>query len=124
MQADTENSLAGSRGEARTGEEEVQSAAEGPSSRSKREDKVRQNVSSMMFVELLFWKNQRESEDVRDEYNWQVSPVIFLHCTAKDPKMGLDMQRAPDFREAAFWQESALFVDLRFASGKMLRLHS
>ena len=27
----------------------------------------------MMFVELLFWKNAHDSEDVRNEYNWKVS---------------------------------------------------
>ena len=37
------------------------------------EAKLQQNLSSMMYIELLFWKNQRETEDVRDEYNWRVS---------------------------------------------------
>ena len=26
----------------------------------------------MMFVELLFWKNAHDSEEVRDEYHWKV----------------------------------------------------
>lgn len=36
--------------------------------------KLQHNLSSMMYIELFFWKNQRESEDVRDEYNWRVRP--------------------------------------------------
>ena len=53
-------------------ETEAESAPAQSASRCNREAKVRQNVASMMFVELFFWKNQRESEDVREEYNWQV----------------------------------------------------
>ena len=29
-------------------------------------------MSSMTFVELLFWKNTRDAEEVREEYGWKV----------------------------------------------------
>lgn len=46
--------------------------AEGISARAEREAKAQANVASMMFVEVLFWKNQKEAEDIREEYNWRV----------------------------------------------------
>jgi hypothetical protein len=51
---------------------EGQSAADVSLSRLEKEAKAKANVASMMFVELLFWKNQKEAEDVREEYNWRV----------------------------------------------------
>jgi hypothetical protein len=33
---------------------------------------VRKGLASMMFVELLFWKNARDCEEVREEYGWKV----------------------------------------------------
>eukprot|EP01024_Parvocaulis_polyphysoides_P002218 TRINITY_DN10713_c0_g1_i1.p1 TRINITY_DN10713_c0_g1~~TRINITY_DN10713_c0_g1_i1.p1 ORF type:complete len:751 (-),score=189.35 TRINITY_DN10713_c0_g1_i1:248-2500(-) len=32
---------------------------------------VRQEISSIMMVELLFWKNAKDAEDVREEYRWK-----------------------------------------------------
>jgi len=52
--------------------DEGQSTADVSSSRMEKEAKAQANVASMMFVELLFWKNQKEAEDVREEYNWRV----------------------------------------------------
>lgn len=37
-------------------------------------------MSSMTFVELLFWKNTRDAEEVREEYGWQV-PVLGICVT-------------------------------------------
>ena len=34
-------------------------------------------MSSMIFVELLFWKNTRDAEEVREEYGWKV-PISLL----------------------------------------------
>ena len=36
------------------------------------EGRVREGVAALLFVEVLFWKTARESEAVRDQYNWQV----------------------------------------------------
>ncbi len=33
----------------------------------------RKGLAAMMFVELLFWKNAHDSEEVRNEYNWKVT---------------------------------------------------
>ena len=32
----------------------------------------REGCGALMFLELLFWKNARDSEYVRDEYLWRV----------------------------------------------------
>ena len=40
---------------------------------------VQQQVAGMVFLELMFWKNQKEAEDVREEYNWKVSGPHLLH---------------------------------------------
>lgn len=32
-----------------------------------------EGLQSMMFVELLFWKNAATAEDVGKQYNWKVS---------------------------------------------------
>ena len=37
-----------------------------------REGKLREKAGAMMFIELLFWKNAREAQDVRDTYNYKV----------------------------------------------------
>lgn len=55
--------------------DEAESGVAQSSARAEREAKVQQNVSSMMFVEMLFWKNQKECEDVQEEYNWRVSLI-------------------------------------------------
>lgn len=55
------------------GEREVMSSAEVP---PEREAEVQRNLTRMMFVELLLWKNQGESEEVRDEYHWRVRDVL------------------------------------------------
>ncbi|KAK9830387.1 hypothetical protein WJX72_011470 [[Myrmecia] bisecta] len=39
--------------------------------RAAKEAKVKEGASSMMFIELMFWKNAKDSEQVRDEYNWK-----------------------------------------------------
>ena len=36
---------------------------------------VKKGLASMMFVELLFWKNARDCEEVREEYGWKVPPA-------------------------------------------------
>ena len=41
---------------------------------------VQKGLSTMMFVELLFWKNARDCEEVRDEYRWKV-PACTHSCT-------------------------------------------
>ena len=60
----------------------------------------------MMFVELLFWKNQKESEEVRDEYNWRVSydlmnekPLLtgFCTCIQASPSIAASMLHCDDF---------------------------
>ena len=49
------------------------------SSAAVEEAAVRQQVAGMMFLELMFWKNQKEAEDVREEYNWKVSGTGFFN---------------------------------------------
>lgn len=36
------------------------------------EGRVREGVAALLFVEMLFWKSARDTEAVRDQYNWQV----------------------------------------------------
>ena len=33
---------------------------------------MREGVAALLFVEMLFWKTARDTEAVRDQYNWQV----------------------------------------------------
>ena len=33
---------------------------------------MREGVAALLFVEMLFWKSARDTEAVRDQYNWQV----------------------------------------------------
>ena len=49
------------------------------SSAAVEEAAVGQQVAGMMFLELMFWKNQREAEEVREEYNWKVSGAHLLN---------------------------------------------
>ncbi|KAK9842310.1 hypothetical protein WJX81_005935 [Elliptochloris bilobata] len=35
------------------------------------EERVREGVAALLFVEMLFWKNARDTEAVRDQYHWQ-----------------------------------------------------
>lgn len=42
------------------------------------EKALQKGLAAMMFVELLFWKNAHDSEEVRDEYHWKV-----LCCSLK-----------------------------------------
>lgn len=46
--------------------------------RSGSEEALQKGLAAMMFVELLFWKNAHDSEDVRNEYKWKV----WLLCPA------------------------------------------
>lgn len=43
------------------------------------EKALQKGLAAMMFVELLFWKNAHDSEEVRDEYHWKVLHRI-LEC--------------------------------------------
>lgn len=52
-----------------TADDEQQESAEHPQAAE-----IRANVTSMLFVELLFWKNQVDAAEVRGEYHWQVDP--------------------------------------------------
>lgn len=48
------------------------------SSQAKSEGMLRKGLAAMTFVELLFWKNVHDSEQVREEYHWKVrnaSPI-------------------------------------------------
>ena len=45
-----------------------------------------QAMSSITFVELLFWKNTRDAEEVRQEYGWKV-PVSLMF--APRPPQGI-----------------------------------
>jgi hypothetical protein len=33
---------------------------------------VREGAARLLFLELLFWKNARDTEHVRDDYQWRV----------------------------------------------------
>ncbi|EIE20339.1 hypothetical protein COCSUDRAFT_58046 [Coccomyxa subellipsoidea C-169] len=37
------------------------------------EKALQKGLAAMMFVELLFWKNAHDSEEVRDEYHWKAT---------------------------------------------------
>ena len=39
---------------------------------------AQEGLSSMMFVELLFWKNSREAMDVCNDYHWKASDMHSL----------------------------------------------
>lgn len=43
--------------------------------RNAQDGAVKKGLASMMFVELLFWKNARDCEEVREEYGWKVPPL-------------------------------------------------
>ncbi len=56
----------------------VVSADEGEDGQMGCEKALQKGLAAMMFVELLFWKNAHDSEEVRDEYHWKV-----LCCSLK-----------------------------------------
>ena len=45
------------------------SASEG----EKPEAALKESLSALLFIEMLFWKNAHDSGEVRDEYRWRVS---------------------------------------------------
>ncbi|CAL5223392.1 g5900 [Coccomyxa viridis] len=48
-------------------EDEVVSASEG----EKPEAALKESLSALLFIEMLFWKNAHDSGEVRDEYRWR-----------------------------------------------------
>lgn len=40
------------------------------------EGRVREGVAALLFVEVLFWKNSRDTEAVREHYHWQVCSAL------------------------------------------------
>ncbi|BDA45591.1 Topoisomerase 1-associated factor 1 at N-terminal half [Coccomyxa sp. Obi] len=57
----------------RPAEEDAQAACEGADAklRSDSEKALQKGLAAMMFVELLFWKNTHDSEEIRNEYKWK-----------------------------------------------------
>ena len=44
--------------------------------RKEREEKIEQNVASMLFVEVLFWKSALAADRLKTGYDWRVSILI------------------------------------------------
>jgi hypothetical protein len=41
---------------------------------------ARENAGAAMFMEVIFWKGANVADDLRNEYNWRVSPAgVVLH---------------------------------------------
>lgn len=34
---------------------------------------LKESLSALLFIEMLFWKNAHDSGEVREEYRWRVS---------------------------------------------------
>ena len=51
------------------------------SGEGKPETALRESLSAILFIEMLFWKNAHDSGEVRDEYRWRVRlcPSTQLH---------------------------------------------
>lgn len=39
----------------------------------KQENALKEGMSALLFIEMLFWKNAHDSAEVSDEYRWKVS---------------------------------------------------
>ncbi len=47
------------------------------SERVKSEAALKESLSALLFIEMLFWKNAHDSGEVRDEYRWRVGILPF-----------------------------------------------
>lgn len=48
-----------------------------------RQPQIKEGTGRLLFLELLFWKNARDAEFVRDDYQWRVrAAVAALQYTA------------------------------------------
>ena len=54
------------------------------SERDKPEAALKESLSALLFIEMLFWKNANDSGEVRDEYRWRVSIYPSSYLTEEE----------------------------------------
>ena len=51
--------------------------------KSRSTEQALKGCSDLMFLELLFWKNAREAESLRNNYQWKVRRCSMSHRYAR-----------------------------------------